>query len=126
MKTFITRISLLIATAFIFGYAQAAEPVRLDGAASKRTTLERILDRELNRHLSFPLAEKGDMTGEVYVSFVVDKEGGLQVLECTSTNVRLKDHVLRKLGRINVGPNPEGIWKTTHLRINFRPEKRSA
>lgn len=125
MKTIITRSTLLIAALFTFALAQAAEPVRMKTTA-KPGTLERNLDRALNRHLSFPLTAKGDMTGEVYVSFVIDKEGRVEVLECNSANEQLKAYVLRKLARIDVGENPDGIWKTTHMRISFKPERDKA
>ena len=69
------------------------------------------------------MLEKADMTGEVYVSFVIDKEGRIEVLECSSPNAELKAYVLRKLARIDVGENPEGSWKTTHMLFNFHNEK---
>jgi hypothetical protein len=60
------------------------------------------------------------MTGEVYVSFVIDKEGRVEVLDCNSANEDLREYALRKLARIDIGDNPQGIWRTTH--ITFRPE----
>ncbi len=122
MKNRISRLLVAIATVLTFGYARAAEPIRVPESRD-RATLERTLDRALNRHLSFPLLEKGDMTGKVLVSFNIDKEGRVQVLSCTSSNERLRAYVLRKLARIDVGANPEGIWKTTHMVIDFHPEK---
>ncbi len=122
MKT-ISRSLLLLATVFTFGYARAAEPLRIGGDAAKRSALERSLDRALSNNLSYPLLEKADMTGEVYVSFVIDKEGRVEVLECSSPNAELKAYVLRKLARIDVGENPEGSWKTTHMLFNFHNEK---
>lgn len=122
MKNLITRSTLLIAAAMTIGFTQAAEPVRTTTLA-KRTALERTLDRALSKHLSYPLGAKEDMTGEVYVSFVVDREGDLEVLECRSTNEALKDYVLGKLAKVNVGENPDGIWRKSHFRIAFRPEK---
>lgn len=117
----ITRTLGLIATVFTLGQAIAAEPVKINGSLS-RSSQERMLDRALNRHLSFPLFEKGDMTGEVYVSFVIDTEGKVAVLECNSSNPRLKDYVMRKLAKVDIGDNPDGIWKRTHMKISFRPE----
>lgn len=124
MKTRVSRLLLVIATVFTFGYARAAEPVRLN-EDGERTSLERTLDRALSRHLVFPIMEKGDMTGKVYVSFNIDREGKVQVLACNSANTELRAYVLRKLARIDVGANPDGIWKTTHMVIDFRPERRS-
>ncbi len=123
MKTRILRSVLLLATVLTFGYAQATEPIFANSNVAKRTTLERNLDRALNKHLSYPLLDRKDMTGEVYVSFVIDKEGRVEVLECNSVNEHLRDYVLRKLARIDIGDNPQGIWRTTHMRITFKPER---
>lgn len=126
MKTIISRAAVLTAAVFTLAFAQAAEPVRLKGTTSNASVLEHNLDRALNRHLSFPLGSKADMSGDVFVSFVIDKEGRVEVLDCRADNEQLRDYVLRKLARIDIGENPEGIWKTTHMRITFRPEKPSA
>jgi hypothetical protein len=122
MKTIISRSLLLFATVFTLGYARAAEPLRTHVDA-KRSALERSLDRALNKNLVFPLLDSREMTGVVNVSFVVDKEGRIQVLECSSANPSLKAYVLRKLARIDIGENPEGSWKTSHIRFNFHKEE---
>jgi len=118
----ITRSLSVIATVLTLSTAIAANPVRLGTTVSKME-LERNLDRALNKHLSFPVLAKADMTGEVFVSFVIDKEGKVEVLAISSTNPELQDHVMRKLARIDIGENPDGIWKTTHMRITFKPEQ---
>lgn len=124
MKTLNIRSLLLVASVFTMGCAFASEPVpTTTDVTARRASLERTLDKALNRHLSFPLLEKGNMLGEVMVSFVIDKEGKVEVLSCTSQNERLRAYVLRKLARIDIGENPDGIWKTTYLKIDFRPEK---
>lgn len=63
------------------------------------------------------------MTGEVYVSFVIDADGKVAVLECDSQNEKLKDYVIRKLAKIDIGDNPNGVWKRTHMKIKFQPER---
>jgi len=124
MKTLNIRTLLLVASVFTMGCAFASEPVSTNtDVTTRQASLERTLDKALNRHLSFPLLEKGDMLGEVMVSFVIDKEGKVEVVSCTSENERLRAYVLRKLARIDIGENPDGIWKTTYLKINFHPEK---
>lgn len=120
MKRQLTRLVLVFASVFTLGYARAAEPVRIN---SSRPAMERTLDRELNRHLSFPVLAKENMTGKVYVSFVIDQEGKVEVISCASKNEALKAYVLRKLALVDIGTNPEGIWKTTHMVIDFHPEK---
>lgn len=122
MRTVISRSLFLLATVFTLGYARAAEPVRMNHL-SKKSALERNLDRALNNTLAYPLLAKDDMTGEVYVSFVINKEGRIEVIDSSSPNEKLKAYVLRKLARIDIGDNPDGSWKTTHMVFNFRPEK---
>ncbi|MBL7950273.1 MAG: hypothetical protein JNM62_01020 [Flavobacteriales bacterium] len=121
MRITIARSFFLLATVFTLGHTNAAEPVR--STLSKRSALERSLDRALSNTLSFPLMEKTNMTGQVHLSFVIDTEGRIQVIECNSANAELKAYVLRKLARIDVGENPGGSWKTTHMVFNFHPEK---
>ena len=122
MKPRILRFTLLLATVLTLGPSRATEPLFANSNVAKRSTLERNLDRALNKHLSFPLLDSKDMTGEVYVSFVIDKEGRVEVLDCNSANEDLREYVLRKLSRIDIGDNPQGIWRTTHMHITFRPE----
>lgn len=120
-RTAFFRTALLITT-LAFGSAQAAGPVRMSSPRNE-VEMERALEKALNRHMCFPLLERSkDMTGVVSVSFVVNAEGRLEIIECTSDNAPLKEYVLRKLAQIDIGDNKAGIWKTTHMRFVFRPE----
>lgn len=123
MRTPIAKTALLLlATVFTFGYTRAAEPVRTISRNSD--ALERAVEHALNKHVVFPVLErKHDMTGEVFVSFVVNKEGRLEVLESFSQNEPLRQYVLGKLAKIDIGENPDGIWRTSRVHFVFRPEK---
>ncbi|MBL7981690.1 MAG: hypothetical protein JNL52_07740 [Flavobacteriales bacterium] len=134
MKTRINRLLVVFASVLTLGYVRASGP---EGHAAANTAsappvvtatastaaLDRALDHQLSRHLSFPVLAKEHMLGEVFVSFVIDKEGKVEVVHCASDNDALKAYVLRKLSRVDIGENPDGMWKTTHLHIVFRPEK---
>ncbi|HPJ51590.1 MAG: hypothetical protein KDB75_04635 [Flavobacteriales bacterium] len=123
MERKIIRSLFLLATVFTMGYTRAAEPFRL-GKANNENKIERSLERELNRHVIFPvMEEKKDMTGEVFVSFVVNTEGKLVVIDCNSANQELRNYVLGRLERVDIGDNPNGVWKTTRMRFVFRPER---
>lgn len=122
MKTRFSRIALILCSVFTMGYSHAAAPEG-DAVKNDRSAMERSLHQQLNRYLSFPVLERNnDMTGEVTVAFVINAEGKVQVLECVSRNEALRDYVLRKLARIDVGDNADGMWKTTYLRLRFKPE----
>lgn len=86
-------------------------------------SLERSLGRQINKHITFPLLDREhNMTGEVLVSFVINTEGKMEVLSATSSNDELRAYVLRKLGKVDIGTNPSGTWRTSHMRFVFRPE----
>lgn len=122
MRTRITRYLLVLASVLTMGYVRAAEPIALNKPATA-SVLDRALDRALSRHLTYPWLEKGDMNGKVLVSFNIDTEGKVRVINCVSENEQLKAYVLRKLSRVDIGSNPDGIWKTTHMVIDFHPER---
>ncbi|MBK7554733.1 MAG: hypothetical protein IPI55_09040 [Flavobacteriales bacterium] len=115
------RTALVLATVFTMGYTRASEPP-VAGAEASNATLERALDKQLSKHISFPLLRNTNMTGEVYVSFVVNKEGKLEVISATSTNDELCAYVRRKLALVDIGENPDGTWRTEHVRFTFGPE----
>ncbi len=125
MRTRSIRLLLVFASVLTLGYTRAAGPATTatTTVAGVSAAMERALDHQLNKHLAFPVLAKERMLGEVFVSFVIDKEGKVEVVHCSSDNEALKAYVLRKLARVDIGDNPEGMWKTTHLRITFRPEK---
>lgn len=85
--------------------------------------LEHAVRHQINRHVIFPLdAEGAEMYGVVDVAYAVDVKGRLVVKEASSRNAALREYVVRKLGKIQVGANPSGLWNTTHVRFTFRPE----
>lgn len=127
MKTNLSRTALLLATVFTFGYSRAAVPFTGEGntaaSTTDRTHLERLLDQQLSKYLSFPLMQKVDMTGVVTVAFAINTEGRVQVLDIQGSNEALKQYVMKKLAKVDVGENPNGVWKTTYLRLVFKPEQ---
>ena len=118
MNTFILRSAIVAATSLIMGSSQASTPP----AATASTSMERKLDHQLNKHIAFPLNGGERMDGVVVVSFVVDIEGRLKIVEAETTNPELRDYVLRQLEKVDIGDNPSGTWKIERRRFVFRPE----
>ena len=122
MKTLIARYAFAIATVFAVANARAAEPVA-PKATSNSTIMERELQRQIDKYVSYPLmAHTGSMDGAVVVSFVIDAEGQVNVIGAESTSNELRDYVLSKLAKVDIGCNPDGFWKTTYMKFVFRPE----
>ena len=102
--------------------AAPAEPATLF-AASNSAAMERAVHHQMNRFVIFPLAQDTDhLLGTVDVGFVVNTEGHVVVVSTASENEELCAYVVAKLKRIQVGPNPSGLWKTSHVRFTFRAE----
>ncbi len=124
MKTLITRAALLLAAAFTFANVRAAGPVApAYPMPALSTSMERELDHQLNKYVTYPLLERErNMDGEVYVTFVINTEGKIEIISAHSDNTDLCEYVLNKLSRIDIGSNPGGLWKTEHVRFVFHPE----
>lgn len=121
MRTMITRTALFLSTLFSILQTRASEPATpLRGPVSV-SAMERELEHQIDRLVSYPVRHV-NMDGEVYVSFVVNAEGKVEVLSAHSSNDDLCAYVLGRLARIDIGSNPGGLWKTTHMRFTFHPE----
>ncbi len=116
--------TLSILSAFLlFGTsAMAAEPATpLPSTAP--SSMERELERQIDRFVTYPIANRAAaMDGEVLVSFVIDAVGKVRVINASSSNDALCAYVLKMLDKVDIGDNPEGTWKTTHIRFRFGPE----
>ena len=122
MKTLILRSGIALSTFFTAFALSAAEPVA-PKAVSNSTVMERELQRQIDKYVSYPLITRnGNLDGAVVVSFVIDTEGRINVIGAEGTNTELRDYVLRKLAKVDVGSNPDGLWKTTYMKFNFGPE----
>ena len=122
MKVSTTRLAIVLATVFILGQARSAEPVP-PAAPAHSADMERELVRQIDKYVTYPILERAHrMDGEVLVSFVIDTRGKVNVISATSANTDLCEYVLRMLEKVDIGQNPDGLWKTTHMRFRFRPE----
>ena len=123
MNTFLLRATIASLPLFAF------DPTSASGPVAKRITpnspaMERTLQHRIDKLVTYPLrAAAGTMDGEVVVSFVIDTEGKVNVLRAESNNEALEVYVLEQLAKVDIGSNPAGTWKTTHLRFRFMPEK---
>lgn len=122
MKTLITRSAIVFATVFATATVRAAEPVAPKNT-SNSAAMERELQRQIDKYVSYPvMARTACMDGAVVVSFVIDTEGQVKVIGADGTSDELRDYVLRKLAKVDVGSNPDGLWRTTYMKFVFRPE----
>lgn len=113
---------VLLATLFTLGQANAAVPLPA-AAPAPSIDKDRELERQINKFVTYPLMERArHMDGEVLVSFVIDTEGKVNVINVRSENTALCEYVLRMLAKVDIGENPDGLWRTTHMRFTFRPE----
>lgn len=115
--------TILLPIAALLSLATLAAPGNEGPATGSSIALERSLEHQLNKHVTFPItAHDNELMGAVEVSFVINKEGKVEVLSAWSENDRLRDYVLAKLRKVDIGDNPSGTWRTSHMRFVFRPE----
>ena len=126
MKTGILRQAFAFALVAFVLSAHAAEPIASAAPtfiAKNSIAMEHAVKHQINRYVVFPLGDEEEtMFGTVEIQFVVNTEGRLVVTAAHSANQDLCDYVMEKLRRVQVGPNPSGLWKTSQMRFNFRPE----
>lgn len=126
MKPVILRQTFVFALVAFVLSAHAAVPlasVAPTFIAKNSMAMEHAVKHQINRYVVFPLGDEEEaMFGTVEIQFVVNTEGRLVVTAAHSENKDLCDYVVAKLHRVQVGPNPSGLWKTSHMRFNFRPE----
>ena len=122
MKTSATHLLIVLAAIFTIGRVRAAEPLPARAPAPS-IDKERELERQINKYVTYPIMERAHhMDGQVLVSFVIDTEGKVKVINARSVNTALCEYVLRMLAKVDIGDNPDGLWRTTHMRFDFRPE----
>ena len=97
----------------------AASP--FDLSATDR--LERELDKQIDRFVTYPYLQHEALFGAVLVTYVVDTQGKLKIMKSEATDQRLLHHVLAKLERVDVGENPSGLWTKTTARFVFAPQR---
>ena len=89
----------------------------------KMEMLKRELNRELSKNVVFPYQERDhDMHGTVLVTFVVNKQGKLEVLDLHSTNEHLGNYVKEKLAKVDLEDDNDGIWRKTTMKFVFKKE----
>lgn len=114
----------LISTSLLSLVLCAASAIPDTDPVKANSTVSRELQKQLNKHIVAPaFADDDEMLGTVTASFVVDKNGQLEILQVYSENAELKDYVQGKLNKVKVSDNEDGFWKTTTVNFVFRKEK---
>ncbi|MFT3884334.1 MAG: hypothetical protein QM724_02550 [Flavobacteriales bacterium] len=132
MRTVARLFTAVLTATLLLGQLSAAEPFRFTGssaapaaslATGNSSALEHQLSRQLDRYVIYPIMNgQQDLYGDVVVSFVINTEGHVEVIAATASDERLADYVLSRLSKVDVGRNPEGVWRTSHVRFRFRPQ----
>lgn len=133
MSTAARLFTIALTTALTFNQLRAAVPFRPEGntdgpsaslsASANSAALEHELKKQIDRYVIYPvMGVNADLFGDVVVSFVINTEGRVQVVDATSSNEALTRYVLTKLRKVDIGSNPGGVWKTSYVRFRFRPQ----
>jgi hypothetical protein len=109
-------LSIIVLSAFNLP-ANASEGLGLgDNTASSS------LRRKIDRHVIFPVFQQENMQGTVDVSFQIDLEGHLKIIQINSTNPELIDYVVTKLKKIQLDKEDGNVGQTIKYRFVFKKQ----
>jgi hypothetical protein len=80
------------------------------------------LKKLVDKHMVYPVFQKENMEGTVEVSFRINKEGKLNILNIKASNPELVDYVVKKLKKIQLDQNDESIGQTIKYRFVFKKQ----
>jgi len=80
------------------------------------------LRKKIDRHVIFPVFQQQNMQGTVDVSFQIDNDGNLKIIQINSSNPELIDYVLSKLKKIQLDKEDSSIGQTIKYRFVFKKQ----
>jgi len=89
---------------------------------SKGKPIENTLKKMVDKHMVFPVFQKEDMEGTVEVSFRINNEGKVNILNIKSSNPDLVDYVVKKLKKIQLDQTDQNIGQTIKYRFVFKKQ----
>ena len=79
------------------------------------------LSRTISKQLSLPSAlVKPDFNAEVKVDFMINADGSVEVLRVHTTNLQLKDHVLKQFKTMHVGNTNIDTQQVYRIPVKYR------
>jgi hypothetical protein len=92
------------------------------GTTNVATPYGKDLKRQINKTVVFPEDTPSTYTGTVDVTFFVNPEGRLNIIEINSDNDRLRKYVFEKLEKIELTPRTDETPEFHRYRFNFKKE----
>jgi len=103
------KVILILTTLFL--------TITLGYAENPQNDLQQIIKSKVSYPVS---AIEKNVNGAVFVEFIVNDEGSLEVINCFSLEGELQSYVFNTLSAIKVTPDTEIIGKTYTMRIDFK------
>ena len=83
---------------------------------------ENTLKKLVDKHMIYPVFQNDDMEGTVDVSFKINTEGKVNILNIKSSNPDLIDYVVKKLKKIQLDQSDQSIGQTIKYRFVFKKQ----
>lgn len=119
MKRYLALLSIFsIMTLSAFSF-----PSMLDkGNGSELPVANTELRKKIDKHVIFPVFQQQNMQGTVDVSFQIDNDGNLKIIQINSSNPELIDYVVSKLKKIHLDKEDSSIGQTIKYRFVFKKQ----
>lgn len=76
----------------------------------------------VDKHVVFPIFQDQNMEGTVEVSFKINTEGQVNILNIKSSNPDLIDYVVKKLKKIKLEKSDDSVGQTIKYRFVFKKQ----
>lgn len=118
------KLSIILSTLFLMLIAAQPSYASMGSGDDRETStmVSASLKRMIDKHMVFPVFQPEEMHGTVEISFKIDDEGKVKILNVQSSNPDLVDYVVKKLKKIQLDKQDENIGKTVKYRFVFKKQ----
>jgi outer membrane biosynthesis protein TonB len=86
------------------------------------STVNEEIKKYIDKHMVYPVFQNQNMEGTVEVSFRINNDGKLNILNIKSSNPDLIDYVVKKLKKIQLDKADENTGQTIKYRFVFKKQ----
>ena len=116
--------SIILSLLFLssFSLATLASSNHKNSVSGTSPKLESSLKKLIDKHVIYPVFQNENMEGTVEVSFKIDTQGEVNILNIKSSNPELVDYVVKKLKKIKLEQSDESVGQTIKYRFVFKKQ----
>ncbi|NQX91375.1 MAG: energy transducer TonB [Flavobacteriales bacterium] len=108
--------------AIIFCVVTSFAAFAADGVSDAPSSPKKEISKAINKVMTYPILQNQKMQGTVEVSFKIDDDGKVDILQIESSNPDLIDYVVQKLKKIKLKEGKDYNGQTIRYKFVFKKE----